>query len=211
MLVPRACSSHLVCPLYRLASWRLLIASPDRVCCLQDPDLHLKHLKQSPPTQEIIDNCIECGFCESNCPSKDVTLTPRQRITTLREQARLKSMPSLTPGQQARCAHTAYQHTACVTWGCLCTCMLLSHGPPVLLLLITMTKQPACSAAAQWQLEAVPWCCSHAAHPVDCLHAPASSSCCCTAQHQLVYNLVGCVSTAVPHSEVAQVYAWALK
>ena len=69
---------------------------------LQDPDLHLKHLKQSPPTHEIIDNCIECGFCESNCPSKDVTLTPRQRITTLREQARLKAMPSLTAGQQAR-------------------------------------------------------------------------------------------------------------
>ena len=69
---------------------------------MQDPDLHLKHLKQSPPTHELVDNCIECGFCESNCPSKDVTLTPRQRITTLREISRMKGMGALTPGQQAR-------------------------------------------------------------------------------------------------------------
>ena len=84
---------------------------------MQDPDLHLKHLKQSPPTHELIDNCIECGFCESNCPSKDVTLTPRQRITTLREQARLKAMPSLTAGQQARYA-PLYQQQTCWRTAC---------------------------------------------------------------------------------------------
>lgn len=69
----------------------------------QDPDLHLKHLKTSPPTHPIVDSCIECGFCESNCPSRDVTLTPRQRITVLREMARLKSYSSPTPQQDERC------------------------------------------------------------------------------------------------------------
>lgn len=30
--------------------------------------------------------CMECGACERNCPSKNITLTPRQRIGVLREQ-----------------------------------------------------------------------------------------------------------------------------
>ena len=93
---------------------------------VQDPDLHLKHLKQSPPTHEIVDNCIECGFCESNCPSKDVTLTPRQRITTLREISRMKGLGSLTPGQQARCAqHTQHKQLSAVLQACWLHCCIL--------------------------------------------------------------------------------------
>jgi Fe-S oxidoreductase len=36
--------------------------------------------------------CIECGFCESNCPSKDLSLTPRQRIATYKEISRLRGI-----------------------------------------------------------------------------------------------------------------------
>ena len=32
--------------------------------------------------------CIECGFCEPGCPSRNVTTTPRQRIVLRREIAR---------------------------------------------------------------------------------------------------------------------------
>ncbi|BDA46133.1 probable glycolate oxidase subunit GlcD at N-terminal half [Coccomyxa sp. Obi] len=67
-----------------------------------DPEVHIKHLKPSPPASSIVDRCIECGFCESNCPSRDITLTPRQRITTYREISRLRSMPNATPEQQQR-------------------------------------------------------------------------------------------------------------
>lgn len=56
-----------------------------------DPDVHKKSLKPSPPAHPLVDRCIECGFCESNCPSRDVTLTPRQRITVFREISRLKA------------------------------------------------------------------------------------------------------------------------
>ena len=35
-------------------------------------------------------HCIECGFCERMCPSRDLTLTPRQRIVVRREMARLR-------------------------------------------------------------------------------------------------------------------------
>ncbi|MFW5753980.1 MAG: FAD-binding and (Fe-S)-binding domain-containing protein, partial [Marinilabiliaceae bacterium] len=54
-----------------------------------DPAVHLKNIKPLPPAHEMIDACIECGFCELNCPSKDVTLTPRQRIVLYREMQRL--------------------------------------------------------------------------------------------------------------------------
>jgi len=55
-----------------------------------DPNVHVKNLKPLPATNEIVDKCIECGFCEVVCPSKNLTLTPRQRIAVQREISRLK-------------------------------------------------------------------------------------------------------------------------
>ena len=49
-----------------------------------DKEAHLKNLKAMPATNELVDKCIECGFCEPTCPSNDLTLTPRQRITVNR-------------------------------------------------------------------------------------------------------------------------------
>ena len=54
-----------------------------------DPLAHIKNLKHLPRAHDIIDKCIECGFCEPVCPSKGLSLTPRQRITTYREISRL--------------------------------------------------------------------------------------------------------------------------
>jgi D-lactate dehydrogenase len=54
-----------------------------------DPDAHLKSLKPLPVASPIVDKCIECGFCEVHCPSKDLSITPRQRIAVVRELARL--------------------------------------------------------------------------------------------------------------------------
>jgi D-lactate dehydrogenase len=67
-----------------------------------DPDIHKKSLKPSPPASPIVDRCIECGFCESNCPSRDVTLTPRQRITVWREISRLRALPARSAEQESR-------------------------------------------------------------------------------------------------------------
>ncbi len=54
----------------------------------RDADVHLKHLKTQPPIEEAAAHCVECGFCEPVCPSRNVTTTPRQRIVIRREMAR---------------------------------------------------------------------------------------------------------------------------
>jgi D-lactate dehydrogenase len=54
-----------------------------------DSEIYIKNLKPLNPSDELIDKCIECGFCEPNCPSNILTLTPRQRIVANREISRL--------------------------------------------------------------------------------------------------------------------------
>jgi D-lactate dehydrogenase len=54
-----------------------------------DPECHIKNVKKSPVVHDEVDKCIECGFCEVWCPSKDLTTTPRRRIAALREIALL--------------------------------------------------------------------------------------------------------------------------
>ena len=54
-----------------------------------DPKSHLKNLKPLPAADVLVDKCIECGFCEPKCPSRGLTLSPRQRIAGWREIARL--------------------------------------------------------------------------------------------------------------------------
>lgn len=52
---------------------------------------HLKNLKRIPTIEPEVDKCIECGYCEPKCPSRELTLTPRQRIVVRREMARLQN------------------------------------------------------------------------------------------------------------------------
>jgi D-lactate dehydrogenase len=50
--------------------------------------VHLRNLKTTPPVEDSVTTCVECGFCEPVCPSRDLTTTPRQRIVLRREIAR---------------------------------------------------------------------------------------------------------------------------
>lgn len=56
-----------------------------------DKRSHLQNLKSLPVVEEEVDKCVECGYCEGSCPSRDFTLTPRQRIVLRRSLARLRA------------------------------------------------------------------------------------------------------------------------
>jgi D-lactate dehydrogenase len=53
----------------------------------EDATSHISNLKVAPTVEVEVDRCVECGYCEPVCPSKDLTLTPRQRIVLRREIA----------------------------------------------------------------------------------------------------------------------------
>jgi D-lactate dehydrogenase len=63
-----------------------------------DPKAHVTHVKSMAPVAPEVDKCIECGFCESKCPSRRLTLTPRQRIVVQREISRLRFAQATLPG-----------------------------------------------------------------------------------------------------------------
>ncbi|HSO69372.1 MAG TPA: FAD-binding and (Fe-S)-binding domain-containing protein [Arachnia sp.] len=89
----------------------------------EDPRLHLKHLKPTAPVRELIDDCVECGYCEPVCPSQHLTTTPRQRIVVQRaiaaaEQAGESNLADTLRSQQTydvvqTCAVDGMCQTAC--------------------------------------------------------------------------------------------------
>ncbi len=86
--------------------WRVKqLADPDgvlspNVLLSRDPGVHLRNLKTTPAIEEWggATTCVECGFCEPVCPSRNLTTTPRQRIVLRREMAR---QPEGSPVQRA--------------------------------------------------------------------------------------------------------------
>ncbi|MCG8620095.1 MAG: FAD-binding oxidoreductase, partial [Desulfobacterales bacterium] len=59
------------------------------VILTDNPNAHVAGLKTFPAVNPLVDQCIECGFCERFCVANDLTLSPRQRIVTLRTLAAL--------------------------------------------------------------------------------------------------------------------------
>jgi D-lactate dehydrogenase len=92
--------------------WRVKqLADPDGVLnpgvvLNRDPGVHLRNLKTTPAIEESATTCVECGFCEPVCPSRNLTTTPRQRIVLRREMAR---QPAGSPVQKALLEEFAYE------------------------------------------------------------------------------------------------------
>jgi D-lactate dehydrogenase len=92
--------------------WRVKrLADPDDVLnpgvvLNRDPGAHLRDLKTTPAIEESATACVECGFCEPVCPSRDLTTTPRQRIVLRREIAR---QPNGSPVQEALLEELGYE------------------------------------------------------------------------------------------------------
>jgi D-lactate dehydrogenase len=92
--------------------WRVKrLADPDGVLSPgvvlnRDPGAHLRNLKATPAVEESVTTCVECGFCEPVCPSRDLTTTPRQRIVLRREIAR---QPEGSPVRRALMEELSYE------------------------------------------------------------------------------------------------------
>ena len=85
----------------------------------RDPGIHLRYLKSTPEIEEVATKCIECGFCEPACPSRNVTATPRQRIVVRREMVR---QPAGSPVLEALLAQ--YEHEGIETCAADGSCAL---------------------------------------------------------------------------------------
>ncbi|KGJ99146.1 FAD-binding and (Fe-S)-binding domain-containing protein [Thalassotalea sp. ND16A] len=77
-----------------------------------DPNAHIKNLKLMPKADPIVDKCIECGFCEPVCPSKEFSLTPRQRIAIWRRIQQLNHQQTMSKAELAehKELQKSYQH-----------------------------------------------------------------------------------------------------
>ncbi|MEV5752224.1 FAD-binding and (Fe-S)-binding domain-containing protein [Actinoallomurus sp. NPDC052308] len=82
------------------------------VVLTDDPQAHLRDLKSVVTVEPEVDRCVECGYCEPVCPSRDLTTTPRQRIVLRRELAAARAAGD---GDLARRLEREYEYDAVET------------------------------------------------------------------------------------------------
>ncbi|MTJ79896.1 MAG: FAD-binding oxidoreductase [Telmatospirillum sp.] len=117
-----------------------------------DPSIFVKNLKPMPTTSPLIDACMECGFCEPQCPSNGFTLTPRQRIAGWREVnrlARIGADPALQADMRKRYAYDGTR--TCAACGlCSTVCPMGINTGKMIKSLRTEDWSPKGKAVGSW-------------------------------------------------------------
>ena len=131
------------------------ILSPG-VVLTDDPDAYVHGLKLVPTVEAEVDRCVECGFCEPTCPSKDVTLTPRQRIVLRREIARADAAGDADLARDLRDDYDYDGVQTCAVDGmCAVPCPLKINTGDLVRRLRAQNRNPL--AAAGWDVAAHAW------------------------------------------------------
>ncbi len=117
-----------------------------------NPVVHIENLKPLPKTHEIVDRCIECGFCEVKCPSKNITATPRQRIVVRREISRLRAAGEKSGRIEVlEGAYTYLGEQTCAADGlCATACPVSIDTGKLTKYLRSLKNSPRDIHAAQW-------------------------------------------------------------
>ncbi|WP_020014978.1 FAD-binding and (Fe-S)-binding domain-containing protein [Promicromonospora sukumoe] len=121
-----------------------------------DPEAHLRNFKLAEPVEAEVDRCVECGYCEPVCPSKDLTLTPRQRIVTRRAAARAAADGDTALLRELdRDYEYAGVQTCAVDGMCQTACPVLINTGDLVKRLRGQARQPALDTA--WTAAAGSW------------------------------------------------------
>lgn len=122
----------------------------------RDPGCHLLNLKTTPEVEESVTACVECGFCEPVCPSRDLTFTPRQRIVLRREMARQPRGSAVLEALEAEYSYGGLE-TCAVDGSCALACPLGIDTGELVKELRSRRHSPGAERAAErvadhWQL-----------------------------------------------------------
>jgi D-lactate dehydrogenase len=122
----------------------------------ENPDTHCENLKVVPKIQKVADNCVECGYCEPVCPSKDLTLTPRKRIVLQRELVLAKAAGNNSLANEIE-KEFAYdgKDTCAVDGMCATTCPISINTGSLVSELRASSALPI--AKITWKLAAQNW------------------------------------------------------
>ena len=121
-----------------------------------DPLAYIADLKVAPTVEEEVDRCVECGYCEPVCPSKDLTTTPRQRIVLRREIAAAEARGDAALVKELRRDYDYDGVQTCAVDGmCVTACPVLINTGDLVRRLRKENAGPA--ADAGWKTAAERW------------------------------------------------------